>query len=335
MSANARYRELPHFVSDENNRRTESYHKDTQMEHRFVRMNVALSHLEEFSSGNADYPTVFIFGLPRSGTTLSHQLIAQCLDLGYINNLIARFWLAPQYGIALSKAVLGPQKNAQFNSNLGQTSDPFGPHEFGYFWNNWLKVRDINDMLAFDNPRPEIDWLELGRTARGMQSMFGSGIVFKTMYAPVHIRQFAKTFSMPLFIYVDRDPVDVALSILAARVAVYGRPDLWWSIYPPNYFSLAELPFHQQIAGQVYSLRETYEKQMKLIPSELSMRLHYSRVCEAPSEVIHDIQIRLAEVYGVDIGERFAPPERFEFRSRPDVLDEDQKAVITEILAYR
>ena len=335
MNASARHGELPNFVSDENNKRTESYHKDTQMEHRFVRMNIALSHLEEFSSDGIDYPTVFIFGLPRSGTTLSHQLIAQCLDLGYINNLIARFWLAPQYGIALSKTVLGLQKNPQFNSNLGQTSGPFGPHEFGYFWNTWLKVKDINDWMAFDNPRPEIDWPELGRAVRGMQGMFGTGIVFKTMYAPVHIREFAKTFSMPLFIYVERDPVDVALSILAARIAVYGRPDLWWSVYTPNYYALAELPFHQQIAGQVYSLRETYEKQIGLIPSELSMRLHYSRLCEAPSDVIDDIRTRVAEVYGVDIGLRFSPPERFEFRARPDVLDEDQKAVVSEALNYR
>ena len=331
MNASARHGELPRFVSDENNWRTESYHKDTQMEQRFVRMNIALSYLEEFSSADTDYPTVFIFGLPRSGTTLSHQLIAQCLDLGYVNNLIARFWLAPQYGIVLSEIVLGPQKNAQFNSNLGQTSDPFGPHEFGYFWNNWLKIRDINDMIAFNNPSPEIDWPGLGRTVRGMQGMFDSGIVFKTNYAPVHIREYAKSFSMPLFIYVERDPVDIALSILAARIAVYGRPDLWWSVYPPNYYELVELPFHQQIAGQVYSLRETYEKQVRLIPSELVIRLDYKDLCTRPADIISNVQTRVLDVHDFHLRRTLDHPEQFQFRTQSDVLDNNERLTVKAI----
>ena len=301
------------------------------MERRFARMNVALSHLEEFSSADTDYPTVFIFGVPRSGTTLSYQLIAQSLDLGYVNNLIARFWLSPQYGIALSKTVLGLQKNAEFNSSLGQTTDPFGPHEFAYFWNSWLRAKDINDLMAFDNPKPDIDWPELGRTVRGMQGMFGGGIVFKTMYAPVHIREFAKTFSMPLFIYVERDPVDVALSILAARIAIYGRPDLWWSTYTPNYYALAELPFHQQIAGQVYSLRETYEKQMSLIPSELIMRIDYKDLCTRPADVLSDIQTRVLDVHDFHLRRTLDHPEQFEFRTRSEVLDDSERLVIEAI----
>ena len=322
-------------IFQEGDLRIGPYRKDFGDEDIFTRMNTALAALEEVPQSDSSYPTMFIFGVPRSGTTLSYQLIAQCLDIGYVNNLIARFWLAPRQGIALSKAVLGPLPKPRFHSDLGRTSGPHSPHEFSYFWLHWLKMFDVDDMLVFDHPNPEIDWSALGQTVQGMQQMFGTGIVFKTLHAPNHIRSFAKTFSMPLFIYVERDPVDVALSILAARKTIYGRTDVWWSKHSPNYHELAKLPFYQQIAGQVHSLRNIFEKMIELVPSELSMRLHYSRVCDAPDDVIHDIRTRVAEVYGVDIGIRFSPPERFEFRTRPHVLDEDQKAVVSEILAYR
>ena len=319
------------FRAREDDWRTRPYKKNTQLEKCFAQMNFALVDLAEELEICSNYPTLFIFGLPRSGTTLSYQLIAQCLKLGYINNLIARFWLAPQYGIALSQEVLGPPREALFYSDLGQTNGPHGPHEFGYFWQHWLKISNVDDMLIFDNSNPEIDWLGLGRTVRGMQQMFGTGIVFKTMHAPNHIRAFAETFSLPLFIYVERDPIDVALSILAARKAIYGRSDIWWSKYSPDYYSLARQKSHHQIAGQVLSLGRIYEEMISLIPPELVVRLQYSRLCEAPRVVVDYIRARVEETYGSAIELRLTPPKRFQFRTRPDVLDDEQKAVVSAV----
>ena len=231
------------FVVDENARRVGSYKKDERVEGRFLRMNIALSKLEGDSKPQEEYPTLFIFGLPRSATTLTYQLLSQCLEIGYINNLMARFWLAPQYGIALSQSVLGSPRRAEYASDFGKTPGPYGPHEFAYFWHHWLKVTEIDDMLEFGLPRLDIDWTGLRRAVQGMQTIFVSGMVFKTVYALNHIDAFLKTFSMPLFVYVEREPEDVALSILAARHAYYGRSDAWWSTYPPNYHALANLPF--------------------------------------------------------------------------------------------
>ena len=321
------------FVADENALRIGSYIKNKTTEQRFRRMNLALSNLEEETLPSHDYPTLFIFGLPRSATTLVYQLISQCLELGYVNNLIARFWLAPQYGVALSLTVLGPQTEATFHSDLGKSARPYGPHEFAYFWHHWLKIVDVDDMLAFDQPKSTIDWAALGRTVRNMQDMFGTGIVFKTPHVANHVRAFATAFTMPLFIYIERDPVDVALSILTARIAYYGRPDVWWSTYPPNYRELAELPFAKQIAGQVRCLRTTYEREMRRIPPELVLRLRYSQLCSSPGDVVSMIQERVTATHGVSLERRLVPPERFEFKTRPDILDAQQKAVVAAIVA--
>ena len=318
-------------IDRDNNLRVSRYRKDATIERRLFEMNVALSHLECEPESDIDYPTIFVFGLPRSGTTLLYQLAAQCLDLGYVNNLMARFWLRPDYGIALSQAVLGPLHEANFQSDFGNTKGPHGPHEFGYFWNHWLKFESVDDLANYDRCDLKIDWSGMRHVIRGMQTMFSNGIVMKAMYAPNHMQAFVKTFTLPLFVYVDRDPSDVALSLLSARKAYYGHADAWWSYYPPNYKELQNCTFDKQIAGQVHSLRETHYRVMQVIPADLIIKVDYRCICERPSDVIERIRERAQEVHGVDIGTRLATPHSFSFRTRPEDLDDEQKAVLVAL----
>lgn len=323
----------PHrtHVERENRLRTGEYRKDTDVEQRFARMNLALSATRDEFAPCTDYPTLFVFGLPRSGTTLTYQLICQCLEVGYVNNLIARFWLSPLYGIALSQMVIGAPTRTDFNSAFGVTEGPHGPHEFGYFWNHWLRISEIDDMLDFGCRKADVDWAKLGRTVRSMQGMFGSGMVFKTVYAGSYIRAFSETFAMPLFIYIERDPVDVALSILKARVAYYGHAQAWWSTFPPNYPALAGLPFDRQIAGQVHSLRSAYEETMQLVSPERIVRLSYLRLCEDPAGVVSEIRGRIKEAYEVEVETRLDPPGQFKFQTRPEELTGNQRAVMESV----
>lgn len=319
------------FVISENNKRTTTYHKNERIEQMFRAINHALAPLEVYEPSGEDRPTLFIFGLPRSGTTLTYQLVAQCLEVGYINNLSARFWQAPLQGITLAQSALGDYSAAAFDSNLGKTSGPYGPHEFAYFWQEWLKVEGIADMLCFNQPNASIDWAGLGRVVRCMQDAFGKGIVFKTMYAANHIKAFADTFSMPLFIYIERDSVDVGLSILSARKAYYGNPDEWWATYSPDYLSLAGLPFEQQIAGQVHSLRKTYEETLALLNPDRVIRIDYPRLCQSPGKLLEEICTRLQTRYGYDQKIRVAPPSTFEVQRKSGELDQQQQAVVNAI----
>ena len=291
-------------------------------------MNRALSFIHAGDGIEVDRPTVFIFGLPRSGTTLTYQLISQCLKIGYIDNLIARFWLAPLHGIALSQTVLGSLREANFDSEFGYSNGPYGPHEFGYFWNHWLKMNSVDDMIIFNRPKPHIDWSGLGQMVQKMQGLFGSGIAFKTIHAGGHIEAFAGTFRMPIFVYIERAPTDVALSVLAARKACYGCADVWWSTYPPNYHDLKKLKYDHQIAGQVLSLQRAYERALNLVESKLVLRLNYERLCKEPGIILEEVVQRVQQIYGVNIGVRLTPPRKFEFRTRPRALDEEQKAVL-------
>ena len=335
QTPDTRSRERP-LVERENSLRIGEYRKDAKMEQRFARMNLALSAASDEIVPCTDYPTLFVFGLPRSGTDA---------DLP-ANFSVSRHRVRKQPdGTVLAFSIVrnrsesnGDRSAVQGRTStppFGVTKGPHGPHEFGYFWNHWLKISDLDDLLDFGHHKPDVDWAGLGQVIRSMQGMFGSGIVFKTIYAGSYIQAFSETFAMPMFIYIERDPVDVALSILKGRMAYYGRASAWWSTYPPNYHALAELPFDRQIAGQVHSLRNAYEETMQHVCPELVFRLSYLRLCEDPAGVMSEIRDKVKEVHGVNLKTRLDPPERFKFHTRPASLNEDQETVVDALRRWK
>ena len=107
------------------------------------RMNDALINDELASGSNLDEPSlpiIFVTGMPRSGTTLLAQLLIYRFRLGYVTNLISRFWKAPSYGIALARSLCADPGAASVSleSRFGFTAGCEGHHEFGWYWRRWL-----------------------------------------------------------------------------------------------------------------------------------------------------------------------------------------------------
>ena len=130
---------------DEASRRTNKYSKDEELEKFLDVLNRQLEMLEPVYRKNLarGKPVIFILGLHRSGATLITQAIAKALEVGYINNFVARFWLAPVTGIRLSKNLLKDKKEIGFESDFGKTHGIAEPHEFSYFWHHWFKMEDM------------------------------------------------------------------------------------------------------------------------------------------------------------------------------------------------
>ena len=320
---------MNNFRKTDNNLRLKSFKKDEFLEEIFLEMNKKLLKNKIAINHEHNFPTLFIFGLPRSGTTLSYQIISQCLDIGYINNLIARFWLAPEYGIALSK--LFPNDNISYDSNYGKTNNIFGPHEFAYFWHNWLNIKSEDDMLSFDGINENIKWDKLGDSVRSMQNLFNSGIVFKTMFTANYIENFSKTFNNPIFIYLERDIFDVAISILKAREKYYGDKNKWWATFPPNYKDLKNLSFDKQISGQVTSLKKIYSEVLNKVPKDKVIKISYEKICNNPNFILEKINEVLKKEYNQTIPIIRNAPLNFQFRTRNDNLNKDEKLLIEQL----
>jgi hypothetical protein len=301
------------LVARENRQRTEAYRKDEALERAIAALNETLApHEPDVPSDVAARPHLFVFGLPRSGTTLTHQVLAWALDIGYVTNVMARFWLAPHAGAVLSQAVLGDRRDGSFASDYGKSLEPAGGHEFAYFWHHWLGIQDLDALLDFSGDSGRADWVGAAGALRRIQAAFDRPLLFKTNYAGQFLPSFASRFPMPLFIHVVREPVDIALSILKARREYYGDDSRWWATYPPDYESLLAQPVPDQLAGQIVGLRRAYAAQIAMAQPELTVELAYDELCADPTAAVERVRARCLAVHGTAPELLHPLPERFD-----------------------
>jgi hypothetical protein len=298
---------MSRFVDDENAARLPAYHKAPDDEAALLAANQALAGLEPSGPPGPERPTIFVVGLPRSGTTLCAQLLAACLDVGYISNLAARFWLAPAFGVRLSRLVLGDRRDHGFTSDYGKSNSPTGVHEFAYFWQRLLGIETLDDLLRFGRPNT-VDWAAGATAVRRLVDAAAAPVLFKTNYAAQFLADFAAWMPQPLFVHVERDPADVALSILAARRAYYGRDDAWWGTHPPEYHDLAGLPVAEQVAGQVTGLRRAYALAAGDVDPRLCVTIDYAAMCADPGGFLDTVRRRVLDLHGVSIDQVASPP---------------------------
>lgn len=260
--------------------------KDEREEDVLARMNALLQPLERDlrRESPAIHPQVFIAGTPRSGTTLLMQLLVSCLDLGFVNNLIARFWKAPLVGIRLSRTLLDGPARPTYRSRFGRTEGPDQPHEFGYFWSEALRYPDMVERGAEHEER--IDWAALATTLREMADAFEKPLVSKPFLLTWHLARIAREVPEAVFVHIRRDPVDTALSLLRLRETLLGSRMRWASLRPKEHAWLAERDVYEQVAGQAAFLARSIEEQLSAIDPSRVVHVDYEQLCADPRGTI-------------------------------------------------
>ncbi len=237
-----------------------------------------------------DLPIVYIVGAPRSGTTLLSQLVSRHLDVGYINNVIARFWARPSVGIHLSRAILGENPDAapEFKSIHGRTSNPAGPHEFGYFWRHWLKLDEIETHNLPKENYSKLNKEGLSYTLKTeFLGTFNKPLVFKAVTTGFYAQYLTEIHPHSLFIYLHRSPLDIARSLLHCRMERFNTYEQWWSLKPSTY------PFDvtnpgEEVALQVRDCLKEMEQELSH-PQVNTLHVEYTDLCANPRTVIENI----------------------------------------------
>lgn len=271
------------------NKVKKEYLKDMEFEKTISLLNSSLSEVQQqlFKFTEEKFPTIHIIGVPRSGTTLLTQFLASHLNVGYINNLIAAFWKAPLFGIQLSKKLLDSNFKSSYKSEFGRTQNINEPHEFGYFWNYHLKYEDFEQKeLDHEN---KIDWQSLKTILINMAGTFNLPVLFKSFLTGFHSKKIYEVMPKSCFIYVRRDPLENAISILKLREKLSGNVKNWTSIKPKQYSWLKEEDVFTQIAGQVLFLDYEYKQQLLKIPDSNKLIVGYEESCKNPEDLLRNI----------------------------------------------
>jgi hypothetical protein len=274
--------------------------------------------------GGSRIPIVYIVGAPRSGTTLLSQLVSRHLPVGYINNLIARFWLKPSAGIRISQSLLPglAPKNISLHSVHGTTEGIINPHEFGYFWRYWLKIDHSPTHHLSPEMLSAIDRAGLKSALEDeILSTFGVPVMFKNVICGFHAKFLTRLHPASIFVYISRNPKIVAASILKTRMDRYGSYDTWWSLKPSGYpFGIINDPV-AEVVMQVNECRREMELELS-DPAVHSIRITYEALCESPKCVLDDISLKLSEM-GFSVDPDYSELANLEISPGPEDLPPD------------
>ncbi len=233
-------------------------------------------------------PPVFILGAPRSGTTLFEQVLVSSFTLGYIDNITARFWNSPYTGMALSNEIAPFSERIlnDFNSDIGFTKGPLGPHEFGYFWQKWLKTGETHEAI---NTQDEKMITGLKQEVYEMINGISLPLILKnTVMVTINASLLSRIFPFALFIYIERDPVFTAQSLIINRQKLFGNITEWFSAKPEEYMELSEKTPAEQVVGQVYyCIQRIREARSGISEKRRFLRVDYVDLCERPVEVMN------------------------------------------------
>jgi len=243
-----------------------------------------------------DQAIFFIVGAPRSGTTLLYQLIAKHLDAAYISNQLARFWSAPLAGAALLQARYGAtHPSGDLTSHYGRAPDAFGPHEFSWFWHYWGDFSRYDDLRGDELDR--VDWSAIADRLSALAGHARRPLVLKSInFTNYQTQILARHLPNARFLWIDREPLYCAQSILEARMSRYGDIKRWWSIRPRDAERFREREPSEQVAHQIADIAQALTRSASTLGHDRFHRVRYEDLTTDPTKTLS----RIAEFMSVD-----------------------------------
>lgn len=239
-----------------------------------------ISIFESYLSYNKRITTcqpVFIIGAPRTGSTVLYQAITNQLDTLYIDNLVCKFYRNLFFGVWLSHKIFNNNAHDCSRSTHGNTSSCGlrAPSECGGFWYRWLTTeKHFIDSTDVSNEVIEKIRKEILTPIR----YFDKPMVFKNLNNGQRLRLLAKCFPDAKFIFVRRDPIFTAQSIIRAKRALNINDNEFWSVMPKNVEELKKLDGISQVIQQIYYIEKQIEEDRHLFPNDAFLDIHYSEM---------------------------------------------------------
>jgi len=278
------------------------------------------------------FPPIFIIGAPRSGSTLLYQTLINTYKFGYLTNLHSQFYGCPY----LLQALFGrwiPETHSPYRSLHGKVEGLLSPSECGEFWYRWFRrhpqyvpIEDV-DMQRLRSLR---------RVLIGLTDAFSLPMLFKNLLCALRLQPLSSLLPEARFIFIQRNPLWMAQSLLLGREQIYQKKSIWWSMEPPDIQNLLRLAPEEQVVRQVDSIHRLIQRESRLIGEKRFLKIQYENFCLDVHGTMEKIRIFLSQDK-IKLIPRFQVPKTFpvsESIRLPQKEFDKLRVLVKEICSY-
>lgn len=240
--------------------------------------------IKKYSVKEKTHHPVFIIGPPRSGSTILFQLITNYLDVSYITNLVNLAKKNPFFGFYLNEKINKKQQHNTFNSSFGKTeSNNFNAPNEGLFWYKWLKK---GEYYSDENSLNKSQKDEFKDTIYAIINKYKKPFLIKNLSFSVRIKLLNSIFPDAKYIYIKRDEVYIAQSIIMAKRKLHIPDNVMWSVKPKKYAEFEKAGLITQVVNQVISIENEINNDRKLINKNNFLEISYNQLCNNTNNTI-------------------------------------------------
>lgn len=228
---------------------------------------------------------ILVTGPPRSGTTLVTQYLVNSLQVSYINNLTSLFPRSPVVANRWLK-ILARQRAGSYQAYYGRSHGLAGLNDGLHIWDRWLGVHrnDLPDALQTGSET------SIRQFFSAWTNEFGSPCVNKVNRLIGSLDIVAPILPDAVFVYLYRDPVMLAQSLLIARDEIAGDTSMNYGLKHPD--RCLDDPV-EDVCRQVEYYRQLQAEHQAGPLRERIVFIGYEEFCADPSGLLRRLSSQL------------------------------------------
>ena len=247
--------------------------------HKIVEIDILLPTIESrivqaHKSPDNHLQPIFIIGAPRTGSTILYEALISTYQVSYISNIAALFYRSPALCTWLTKN-LARNRRFQGKSQFGYIRGLTSPSEAGRLFSYWFGEQSFNETPEIHN----VSTNYIRSTVSTISSIMGGPLVTKNLNNSFRLRAIHKAFPNAIYLYIKRDPLYTAQSLLIARRKLFKNETHWFSVKPPGYESMINKSQYDQIAWQVKAVEDLIENEIHSLKLQRALTIHYQDFC--------------------------------------------------------
>ena len=226
------------------------------------------------------FPIIFVIAPPRSGSTITYQLLNRGTRSLYLSNFWNLLYALPYIGGRYVKSI---SKNKIFNSDRGLVSGLSGEAEGMKFWSYWMG----QDLIEKKNivPKKRIEYIKsVFSTILKKDKPMISGYLGHAF----SVNFLRENFPGCIFIYLKRDEISNIYSMIQTYKGFEENRKYfnWISLKPKGWEEKIEDNVIDKVLWQYKSIKQKIESE---ISDKDTLTVNYEEICRQPRLFLENV----------------------------------------------